>query len=296
MTLRSFVVENHCPVEPDDAPLSGGYGSHIGAALRLMGFLGLSLAVIPVHIFYNTFRSDNANKITPLFYSLLLRIIGFRLRVHGTLAGTKPTLFIANHTSYLDIPVLGALLPASFVAKSDVAAWPFFGFMAKLQRTIFIERQAGRASDQSNQLRDLLAKGRSLILFPEGTSSDGQSVLPFKSSLFSVAEEAGRDIALAIQPISVACTEMNGLPMTRTFRSFYTWYGDMTLVGHLWAAFRFGHFTIDVIFHPPVSPTEFPNRKALAAYCQQQVARGIEQCVTGRKADSLPPQRLSAPR
>jgi 1-acyl-sn-glycerol-3-phosphate acyltransferase len=223
-------------------------------------------------------------------------VLGFKLRVHGTLATTKPVLYVSNHTSYLDIPVLGALIPASFVAKSEVADWPFFGPLAKLQQTVFIERKATRTSEQSDGLRAKLEKGQSLILFPEGTSSVGLSALPFKSSLFSIVQ-GDFPKPVVVQPVSITCTGLDGMPLTRDLRSLYAWYGDMTLLPHLWNVFKMGRFTVDVIFHPPVSPGDFPDRKVLAAYCQSQVGRGIEQCLTGRGlAGPVEMPKLSAPK
>ncbi len=138
-----------------------------------------------------------------------------------------------------------------FVAKSDVAKWPIFGFLAKVQNTVFIERRSTQISTQRNHLRERLAAGQSLIVFPEGTSSDGLEVLPFKSALFSVVEEAGADIPVTVQPISVVCTELDGMPLTRSLRPLYSWYGDMELAGHLWNVFWRGHFTVDVTFQCP---------------------------------------------
>lgn len=254
--------------------------------MRLLAFLGLILLLTPVQIYCRCKRTMDSRRVPLIFHRLLTRVLGIKLRVHGTLATTAPVLYVSNHTSYLDIPVLGALIPAAFVAKAEVADWPFFGPLAKLQQTVFIERKASRVADQSGGLREKLQKGQSLILFPEGTSSVGLSVLPFKSSLFSIVQGDFPKPVL-VQPVSLTCTALDGMPLTRDLRSLYAWYGDMTLMGHLWNVFKEGRFTVDVIFHAAVSPQNFPDRKALAAYCQTQVGRGIEQCITGRGLISL---------
>ena len=101
-------------------------------------------------------------------------------------------LFAANHVSYLDITVLGSLLDASFIAKTEVAGWPLFGWLARLQRSVFIDRRARSTAHQRDSIAARLAAGEALILFPEGTSGDGNRLLPFKSALFSVADHAGR--------------------------------------------------------------------------------------------------------
>ena len=258
------------------------YGSSTLAALRFTAFILILLLMTPVHIAYSAISPKNHYRLPLLFHRLLLKVIGFDVRVHGGMSTEKPVFFVANHTSYLDIPVLGSLIPASFVAKAEVASWPLFGFLAKMQNTVFIERRQTRAAQQRDQLTQYLAEGRNLIMFPEGTSTDGQRVLPFKSSLFSAIENAAEDIDLVVQPVSITCTTIDGLPLTQNLRSFYSWYGDMTLVPHLWQAFKCDRFGVDVIFHPPIHARTVPDRKKLALLCQQSVASGVELCITGR--------------
>jgi 1-acyl-sn-glycerol-3-phosphate acyltransferase len=279
-----------------DQTSSSSYGSAPLATLRLVGFLAMILILVPAQVFYAAFRPGDRHCLPLVFHRWLLKLIGFRVRVHGAMATSPPVFFVANHASYLDVPVLGALIPASFVAKAEVAAWPLFGFLARLQGTVFIERRKTRAGQQRTELMAHLAQRRSLIIFPEGTSSDGRMVLPFKSSLFGAIENAAEDIAILVQPVSIACTEIDGLPISQALRPFYAWYGDMTLIPHLWQAFKCGHFTVDVIFHPPVNVRDFPNRKALSAVCRRAIAQGVEQCVTGRRASAEPESaRLMAP-
>jgi 1-acyl-sn-glycerol-3-phosphate acyltransferase len=242
----------------------------------------------PVHYAWSLYKPQERFTVPRLFHRTLLRLLGFRVRLHGTMASTGPILFACNHSSYLDIPVLGSVIPAAFVAKADVARWPLFGTLARMQQTVFVERRSSRTQDNKDDMRKRLENGQSLILFPEGTSSDGLRVLPFKSGLFGVIEsDSGAPLPVTVQPVSVTCTEIDGLPMTRALRPYYAWFGDMTLVGHLWNVFKMGGFTVDVVFHPPLRPADFANRKALAAYCQQEVARGIELCLTGRHVAPL---------
>ena len=147
-------------------------------------------------------------------------------------------LIVANHTGWLDIVIFSAVAPISFVAKSEVGSWPFFGTLARLQRTVFVERtrrsQTGEARDS---ISARLAQGDTLVLFPEGTSSDGNSVLPFKSALLGAAESVLADgHHVTVQPVSTAYTGSHGIPMGREARPLYAWYGDMELVPHLWEA------------------------------------------------------------
>ncbi len=214
--------------------------SACAASLRLLGFVTLTLISVPVHTASVLINPDEPFKIPRFYYQLLLRVLGFRVRVHGTAETKPPVMFVSNHTSYLDVPVLGSLIPAAFVAKSGVADWPFIGPLARMQGTVFVDRdRPGRAMDQRDYLSGHLAKGQSLIIFPEGTSTMGLSVLPFKSSLFSIAEKESAN-GLTIQPISIICTELDGLPMTRAWRPFYAWYGDMTFLGICGVCLRWG--------------------------------------------------------
>jgi 1-acyl-sn-glycerol-3-phosphate acyltransferase len=265
--------------------------------MRTAGFFGLIAVLVPLYLVNSVVRPSEPFRVSLMFYRNLMRVMGFRVRTQGSMAvaeNGKPVLFTVNHTSYLDVPVLGSLIPAAFVAKAEVATWPLIGPLARMQHTVFIERRSADIDEQRKYLRSLLGKGQSLVLFPEGTSSDGQQVLPFKSSLFSIVE-GDENANMIVQPVTIACTALGGLPMTRAFRSFYTWYGDMTFIRHLWTVFKLGQFTVDVIFHAPVAPKDFANRKLLSAYCQKQVALGMDACLTGRngtntrKAKALPP-------
>jgi 1-acyl-sn-glycerol-3-phosphate acyltransferase len=262
--------------------LGSDFGAFLMGTLRVMGFFGLILALTPPHCVYVVCRGSNRYKWPLIFHRMLMKLLGFRVRVHGAMAETSPVLFVANHASYLDIPVLGAIIPAAFVAKAEVANWPLFGILAKLQNTVFIERRVARTLDHKEGLQARMEQGQSLILFPEGTSSDGLQVLPFRSGLFAAVEQSGSSLARLVQPVSICCTALDDLPITRAWRPYYAWFGDMTLVGHLWAVFKLGRFTVDVVFHPPVSLEAFPDRKALAVHCHQQVAHGVELCLTGR--------------
>ncbi len=264
---------------------TSNFGPTVTGSMRVAGFLALLAALTPVHLVYIVCRRDDAFRIVRLFHKMLLRMLGFHVRVHGEMSSASPILFVANHASYLDIPVLGALVPAAFVAKAEVASWPLFGILAKLQRTVFIERRPARTRDHKRDLRARLEGGQNLILFPEGTSSDGLGALPFKSALFGAIEEKLAGQAITVQPVSITCTELDGLPIMRAWRPYYAWYGDMTLVGHLWNVFKFGRFTVDVVFHAPVSSSAFANRKDLAVYCHRQVADGIERCLIGRELE-----------
>jgi 1-acyl-sn-glycerol-3-phosphate acyltransferase len=220
------------------------------------------------------------------YWRVVNRLLGFKVVVRGQPVVPAPVLFVANHASYLDILILGSVLPAVFVAKGEVAGWPGFGFLARVARTVFIERRPGATAVGRDLLRQRLDDGTSLILFAEGTSNDGNRVLPFKSSLFAVADrEVGSGTEarpLPVQPVSVAYTRLDGLPMSRALRPLFAWYGDMTLGGHLPKALGLGRLTVEVEFHPVVTLADFGSRKGLASHCHDVVANGVTRALAGR--------------
>lgn len=169
---------------------------------------------------------------------------------------------MGNHISYLDILVIGSVIRHSFVAKSEIEGWPLFGFLAKLQQTAYVVRKSTEAKRQAGELQTRLERGDSLIIFPEGTSTDATTVMPFKSSLFSLAYTIPD---LHIQPISLKIISVDGkTPDTQDIRDQYAWHGDMDLEPHIWQ-FAKGHgATIALTFHDPIPANAYDNRKTLA--------------------------------
>lgn len=245
------------------------------AILRITIYLILTLLLIPVQAVAIVTSRAMAVRIPIHYHRWSCRILGLNVVVRGSVSRSRPTLFVVNHASYIDISVLASVVPGSFIAKSEVASWPLFGLLAKLQRTVFVERRTGSVAAQRDAITKRLARGDNLVLFPEGTSGDGQTVLPFKSALFSVAqiEIPGREIT--IQPVSIAYTLLDGMPLGRGFKPLVAWYGDMAMAPHLVELLGLGKITVELIFHPPVSLEAFPSRKALSAHCQEVVAQGV---------------------
>ncbi|OAN65495.1 lysophospholipid acyltransferase family protein [Magnetospirillum moscoviense] len=250
---------------------------------RLLAFVAWTLLLLPPYLVLLAVGWRGYIRYVRAYFRMVNRLVGFDIVVRGRIETTRPALFIANHASYLDIIVLGSLIDANFVAKSEVANWPGFGFLSRIAQTVFVDRKRGGTARERDLLQSCLNAGRSLILFPEGTSNDGNRVLPFKSSLFAVAEDAARTgQILPVQPVSVAYTRLDGLPLTRAMRQFYAWYGDMTLAGHLPAALGLGRVTIEVTFHPVVTIADFPDRKALANHCHDVISHGLVTALAGR--------------
>jgi 1-acyl-sn-glycerol-3-phosphate acyltransferase len=227
-------------------------------------------------------RAPLSKRLPMIWHRGVCRIFGFRVEQYGTMSRERSTLFVCNHTSYLDIVALGAVIPGCFVAKAEVRTWPGFGFLAKLQRTVFVERRASRTAHHRDEMAARLEAGDSLILFPEGTSNDGNRVLPFKSAFFGIAEKPIRGKPLTVQPVSIAYTRLNGIPMGRPYRPFYAWYGDMDLASHLWTVAGLGSATMAIQFHTPVTIEAFKSRKELAQACHTAVAEGVSRAISGR--------------
>ncbi|RMD61242.1 MAG: 1-acyl-sn-glycerol-3-phosphate acyltransferase [Alphaproteobacteria bacterium] len=260
----------------------GQLGSPLRAAIRLLLYFGFTLPLMPVQAAAVAFGWP-LRKTLPLWYHRhCRRILGFEVEVHGRPSSHHPTLYVANHSSYFDIMILASLVPASFIAKAEVARWPVFGWLARLQRSVFVDRNSRNAAAHRDSVAARLDQGDDLILFPEGTSNDGNRVLPFKSALFAVVEGRPPERAVAVQPVSIAYTRLDGLPMGRYLRPFFAWYGDMEMAAHMWQAVGLGRVTVEVRFHEPVTIDKLGSRKALAEYCHRQVSAGVVAALSGR--------------
>jgi 1-acyl-sn-glycerol-3-phosphate acyltransferase len=266
------------------------------AVYILAVFLLTSLFVIPWQAVALKFRIMGYRRMPYRYQHFLARLFDIRVSVIGTPIQDRGVLMVANHTSYLDILVLGGTVECSFVAKSEVADWPFFGTFAKLQRTVFVERERrSRTAHSRDLIRERLLAGDALILFPEGTSNDGNRVLPFKSALMGAAESVlgtdaqGRAQHVPVQPVSVSYVGLHGIPMGREFRPFFAWYGDMELVPHLWESLTTGSVDVVVEFHPPMTVDQVGGRKALAARAEAMVRAGQVRALSGAYQDLAAP-------
>ena len=242
----------------------------IRAGWRIFAYLVITLILIPIQmVLVYVIKHKNPFLITRWYQGLCLKIFGVKLQVHGRLETDGPVMYVANHCSYMDIIVLGSFIKGSFIAKSEISKWPWFGFLAVLQRTVFIKRDRAEAAAQKVMLQEVARSKRNLIMFAEGTTSDGIRVLPFKSSLFSIADDMKY-----VQPLTIKFTALDGLPPGRTFQPVYGWYGDMELVSHLSAMLMHGELKVDVYCHQPIATGALP-RKALAAKAEDAVRTGF---------------------
>lgn len=244
-------------------------GGRLRAVRRLSCLLVWMLCCMPVQAVLLALPGRGKIRFARVFWRNACRLFGLEVRVLGVAPAGPRALYLSNHSSWLDILVLGGTLEACFVAKAEVKGWPVIGTVAKLGRTIFVSRTRARTGEEATVMREHLAQGENLLLFPEGTSNDGNRVLPFRSSFLGIA-----DAAEWVQPVSVVYDRLGHMPLARIDRPVFAWYGDMGIAGHAWMLARLPGARATVLLHPPVHPSGFPNRKQLSARAERMVAEG----------------------
>ncbi|MGE0280490.1 MAG: lysophospholipid acyltransferase family protein [Rhizobiaceae bacterium] len=219
----------------------------------------------------------------PLWHKSVLKALGVRVRVVGDMSNQRPLLLASNHISWADILVIGSLFDVRFIAKADMADWPIMGFLSKLQHTVFVERERKRKSSaQASEIAVDMAAGHAMVLFPEGTTADGNFILPFKSSLFGAAQmtiDEHTAEKVFIQPLALAYTRVNGLPMGRKHRARFSWAGGEGLWPSLRRFLLERAVDVELRFGEPVEFNATSKRK--------DVARIVEASVRGMFADAL---------
>ena len=218
------------------------------------------------------------------YWGVFAWLLGIQVRVIGERARQadgRAVLFVSNHSSWLDIPVLGGRLDACFVAKDDVGQWPVISLIAKLGRSVFVSRARRSTGREANLMVERLAAGDNLLLFPEGTTSDGARVLPFRSAFFAAADGQRRPI---VQPVSIVYDRLGGLPTGRANRPLFSWYGDMDIASHFWQIGQHRGMRCTVLLHAQLNPAHFANRKELANAVWKACADGAAMLRQNRPA------------
>jgi 1-acyl-sn-glycerol-3-phosphate acyltransferase len=260
--------------------------SPVGGPLRaitvLMSFAALTLPLMPVQYVLLKAAPKWARRLPNWYHRTVCRLVGVRSDIVGRIVQDRPVLVVANHVSWLDIPVLSAVAPLSFIAKKEVGTWPFVSSLARLQRTVFVDRTRRTAVGQvASEMSQRLDQGDILVLFAEGTSTDGNRVLPFKSALFSAAfSESTKDVC--VQTLSLTYTHLNGIPLGRADRSIVGWYGDMEMGDHAWTLLKAGALDARIVISDPVPLSEFVGRKQLAEHTEEIVRREVVASLRGR--------------
>ncbi|MFT3732800.1 MAG: lysophospholipid acyltransferase family protein [Hyphomicrobium sp.] len=262
------------------------------ASSVLAGFFGFTLPLMPVQALLLKVSPSAARRFPNWYHKNVCRILGITLNVDGAVVSDKPVLLVCNHTSWLDIPVLSAVAPVSFVAKLEVGSWPFVSALARLQRSVFVDRTRRQATGEAaGEIAARLKQGDAIVLFAEGTSSDGNRVLPFKTSLFGAVTangsppENGSNGDVVVQTIAIVYTHVRGVPLTRADRPRIGWYGDMELTSHAWGVLKLGPITATIKISPPVPLSAFKDRKDLALKTERTVRAAVLGVLRGRPDD-----------
>jgi 1-acyl-sn-glycerol-3-phosphate acyltransferase len=252
---------------------------------RLAVLGGVVAALMPAQWLAMRFGWDSRHRIPTLFHRIALRILDVRVEVAGTPSrSTRPLLFVSNHNSWLDIPVLGSIEPLVFVAKSEIASWPLFGTFARMQRSVFVDRNRRQVTgDVNRSIASRLTDGDPVVLFGEGTSSDGNRVLPFRSALLGGLRDAMQSEGLGfVQPVSISYTRFHGIPMGRQHRDVAAWCGDTELVPHLLRVLKEGAIDVVVTFGEAIPVRQEDDRKALSRKLESHVRAQNSRALSGR--------------
>jgi 1-acyl-sn-glycerol-3-phosphate acyltransferase len=256
-------------------------------------FFVMTPLIIAVQWLLGKLRLPGWGFVASSYYRVLCRLLRIRVRVVGSPARDRAVFYVCNHVSWADILVIGSLAPIAFIAKREIADWPLVGPTAKLQRTVFVDRQRRhQTGDAIDQIVQRLAQGVSVVLFAEGTSSDGNRVLPFRSALLgSVEDEAahgGPAGRILIQPMAITYTASHGIPMGRQHRPLVAWYGDIDFMPHIKAFVAKGAIDAVVSYGEPVPADIGIDRKALTRRLEGEVRRLMTETLRGRPLKQPP--------
>ncbi len=261
------------------------------AAGILTGFLGLTVPLMPVQALLLRVSPAAARRFPHWYHRRVCHLMGIRIYVEGSVTPGVPALLVSNHTSWLDIPVLSAVAPVSFVAKKEVGTWPFVSSLARLQRTVFVDRQRRTATGETaSEISRRLGEGDAIVLFAEGTSTDGNRVLPFKTALFAAAKPSGAASAgeapegTVVQTVSIVYSRLHGIPLGRADRPIVGWYGDMDMQSHAWELLQAGPLDVEIRIGPPVPLHDYPGRKELAERTEGAVREQVVRTLRARPA------------
>ncbi len=257
--------------------------SNIRPFLTVLAVLLWAGILIPFQIITLLAFKQHRYRIPQIFHKGICWLLRVKVVVSGQIEQTQPTLFVINHISWLDIPVIGKVIQGSFVAKKEVQSYPFVGAISKLQQTIFIKRTRPAIKGHKGEMQEHLENGDNLFLFPEGTSSNGIIIQNFKSAYFGLAEREINGHHLKVQPVTIAYSRLNGIALTRGTMGIIAWVGDEELLSHVWAFLKRGTITAELRFHSPVTIDDYDSRKTMASDCQLSIAKSLSRALTGRE-------------
>lgn len=248
--------------------------NNLRAALSALTLVAWLILCLPIVFLCWLLRLERLRgRMAQLFYKGAGIICGLRVRVQGEIDPARPLMLISNHSSYLDVFIIGSLVPVSFTPKKEVRSWPVIGFLCVLGDCIFVERRPSEMQAAAAEMKKRLARGKVLCLFPEGTTSDGYHLKPFKSGFLSLAEI----YRMPVQPASIVYTHIGREPVTDARREEIAWVGEATFFGHFWHFLSLPAVRVEVVLHPARHIHEFADRKALTQACEQTITVGVQQ-------------------
>jgi len=222
------------------------------------------------------------------YYRTLCRLLRIRVRVNGEPVRARPVLFVSNHVSWVDIVVIGSIAPVAFVAKREVASWPLVGFTAKMQRTVFVDRTRRLQTAEANdEIARRLTEGDPVVLFAEGTSSDGNHVLEFRSALIGAVTHLETNQQVMLQPVSIAYTRTQGIAMGRQHRPLVAWYGDIEFAPHFKRFLDRCAVDVVVTFGQPVPFDHSIDRKTVARTFENKVRKLMAAALRDRAVETV---------
>jgi 1-acyl-sn-glycerol-3-phosphate acyltransferase len=271
--------------------------------LVVAAFVVLTAALALVLLVQSVLRLPGRGAVSIRYSRIICALLGVRIHCVGTPPTHRSVLILANHVSWLDILVITATVPVNFVAKREVAGWPLVGWVARARGTVFVDRERRQQTPAANaRIARSLAEGQSIVLFAEGTSSDGNRVLPFRSALVGALKSAVSQVAagerIAVQPLSIGYTGLQGLPMGRQHRPIVAWYGDRSLVPHLREFLRRGAVDVTLSWGAPIDDDRVTDRKAVVRSIEAAVRALTAAALRGRPlaaATKPPPAPVAAP-
>ncbi len=237
-----------------------------------------ALMFVPVLLLWCVAMERLRARVVCLFFSIIGRVSGVRITVAGAVVRDRPLMLVANHSSYLDIFVLGSLVPLSFTPKKEIRRWPIIGFLCVLADCIFIERRPADMQRVQAEIGARLATGKVVGLFPEGTTGDGFNVMPFKSGFLSLVE----DHDLPVQPVSIAYTHIADVPLSAATRERVAWVGEATFVAHFWRLLKFPSVHVTATCYGVERIGNYEDRKALAKACETIIREGLKKTLEAR--------------
>jgi 1-acyl-sn-glycerol-3-phosphate acyltransferase len=250
-------------------------------------FVPLMIVIIPAQAVIVLLRLPFWNVLPRFFHRVGCVFLGLKVTVIGHAATGRPTLLVSNHISWTDIVAVGSVADVTFVAKREVKDWFFVGMMADLQRTIYVDRtKRSDAGRTSREMGSHMAAGNAVLLFAEGQSDIGTHVLPFRSALIGAAQHAMIDAGardVLIQPLTIAYTKLQGLPVSRNERSLIAWIKSKSIGENIREILGGGVKDVTVAFGTPMPLAEGANRKAVTRAAEDQVRHMLVALNRGQK-------------